>query len=411
MLKLSLITVMVFAGLTSGFTQPDLLWSRTYNQFSPEAEPFKPGKGKFICETPDGGFIVTGYGYTEKTRKHFLAKTDSAGEVLWHNTFREFTHHWDCSVEPTTEGGYIVGGGGTDAWLMKFNALGEIEWDEEFGGYGYQFGCYAQETADGGYIIVGGNSPTALDEYPKRAITKLWLIKTDSSGNTIWEKKYGGDAEACGFAVRQTKDNGYIAGGTSNSEFYLLKTDSLGNVEWEGEFKGSNETSRVQGVQQTLDGGFAFAGWSSGRSPSDPPDSENKSDIHLFKTDPLGKVQWHRIFNRKFDTCESIQQTRDGGFIIAGNTCDSWQDQDHDIWIIKTDSKGAITWERTIGGDYRDRVLCIQQTADGGYVLTGHYGESGGENLYTPTLYIARFKPEAPEKDDSPKLKDAQPSR
>ena len=186
-----------------------------------------------------------------------------------------------------------------------------------------------------------------------------------------------------GISMQQTKDKGYIVAGVSNSNFYLLKTDSLGNVEWEKTFKGNyDESNRIIWVQQTRDGGYIFVGWSSS--------GLKKSDIHLFKTDSSGNIQWHKIFDRERDHPRFIQQTRDGGYIIAGNTCDSWRSKDHDIWIIKTDSKGEITWQEIMGGDYWDRVLCIQQTADGGYVFTGSYGKSKGWG--GKKLCLVRFK-------------------
>ena len=239
--------------------------------------------------------------------------------------------------------------------------------------------------------------------------TKLWLIKTDSSGKMIWERRYGSDKGAFGISVQQTRDHGYIVSGGDSEKFYLLKIDSLGNVEWEKTFKGNYENSNIaMQVQQTQDGGYAFVGRSTGRLPSDSPDLPEKSDIHLFKTDSSGNVQWQKKFNKRYDHPKFMQQTRDGGYIIAGNTCDSWQSKDHDIWIIKTNSKGKIMWEKMMGGDYKDRIHCIQQTADGGYVFTGFYGKS--EGWRGRVLYLVRFKPEVSEKDNSPKAKKFQPN-
>jgi hypothetical protein len=380
--------IILFAALTPAFSQPTTLWTHTYDQFH-------TGIGEFVRETPDGGFIVVGLHRLNDSRQHLLVKTDSEGRIIWHKSFKENRHHWDSSIELTSDGGYIFGGGALDAWLIKFDAAGKEIWQKSFGGDGYQFGCYAHQTKEGGYILVGAYSPTSIKDRPR---CKVWLIKTDSTGNMNWNKQYGTDKWAVGFSTRQTKDSGYIVGGTSESNsFYLLKTDSLGNVEWEKTFKGNyDDSNRITWVQQTQDGGYVFVGWSSGRPSSD---STEKSDIHLFKTDPSGKMQWHKIFDKEFDIADFVQQTREGGYIIAGNICDTWRSKDHDIWIIKTDSKGEIIWQEIMGGDYWDQVLCIQQTADGGFVFTGSYGKSEGRG--GRKLSLVRFKPESPETETS----------
>ena len=317
-----------------------------------------------------------------------MVKTNSDGKIIWHKTFKEYIHHWSSSVEPTSDGGYIFGGGATDAWLIKFNASGEEIWQKSFGEHGYQYGCYAHQTSDGGYILVGANSPTSIEEGAR---CKALLIKTDSLGNLVWSKTYGGDNGSAGISVQQTKDSGYIVGGVSEpNSFYLLKTDSLGKVEWEKTFKGNyNDLNRITWVQQTQDSGYVFVGWSRSKSS---PDSPDKIDINLFKTDSSGNVQWNKVFDKKYDGAEFVQQTRDGGYIIAGNTCDSWQSEDHDAWIIKTDPKGEIVWERIMDGDYKDTVHCIRQTVDGGYVFTGSYGKSSGWS--GKQLCLVRFEPD-----------------
>ncbi|MHC4475619.1 MAG: hypothetical protein ACYTEL_08230 [Planctomycetota bacterium] len=371
------LTATDLAQAESGFSRPIIVWSQTYDQFD-------TGIGEFVRETPDGGFIVVGLHRVNNLRQHLLVKTDSEGKIVWHKSFKENRHHWDSSVEPTSDGGYIFGGGATDAWLIKFNSLGEEIWQKSFGGEGYQYGRYAHQTKDGGYILAGAHSPTSIKDRPR---CKLWLIKTDSAGNTAWAKTFGSDKECSGTFVQQTKDEGYIVAGAGWGP-HLLKTNSLGNIEWKKTVKGNyGYPILLECVQQTQDGGYVFVGWSTTDSPDQ---SSQKSDINLFKTDSSGNMQWRKVFDRKFDDAKFVQQTRDGGYIIAGNICDSWRSKDHDIWIIKTDPKGEITWQEILGGDYWDRVLCIQQTADGGYVFTGSYGKSQGWG--GKRLCLVRFK-------------------
>ena len=370
--------IIVLIVIAPVLSQPTTLWTHTYEQFG-------TGVGEFVRETTDGGFIIVGTSVVNYSPRHFLVKTNSDGKIIWHKTFKEYNHHWSSSVEPTSDGGYIFGGGATDAWLIKFDAKGKEIWQKSFGGDGYQFGRYAQPTKDGGYILVGAYSQKPIEDNPR---CKLWLIKTDSLGNMSWDKMYGSDEGNMGICVQQTKDNGYIVAGYSDSKFYLLKVNSSGKIEWEKAFKGNyDESNRITWVEQTRDGGYVFVGRSSS--------GLEKSDIHLFKTDPSGNMQWHKVFDKKYDHAKFVQQTRDGGYIIAGNTCSSWRSEDHDVWIIKTDPKGEIVWERIMDGDYWDTSHCIRQTVDGGYVFTGSYGKSSG--LSGRQLCLVRFEPEIPE--------------
>ncbi|MEO0049813.1 MAG: hypothetical protein ABIK42_01550, partial [candidate division WOR-3 bacterium] len=179
---------------------------------------------------------------------------------------------------------------------------------------------------DGGYIIAGG---TEYDVY---------LIKTDANGNLLWERTFGGENDDWGCSVQQTSDGGYIIAGFTMSfgagdwDVYLIKTDGNGNLLWERTFGGEND-DRGYSVQQTSDEGYIIAGytWSFGAG---------RADVYLIKTDDNGNPLWQKTFGgSSWDDGFSIQQTLDGGFIIAGST-GSFGAGNCDVYLIKTDSEG-----------------------------------------------------------------------
>ena len=278
-------------------------------------------------------------------------------DTLWTKTFGESGSDKGRSVQQTSDGGYIIvgwtnsyGAGGTDAYLIKTDANGNEQWYQTFGGSGVDQGYCVQQTLDGGYIIAGTS-----------------LIKTDANGNESWTQTLG-EAEA-GNCVQQTSDGGYIIAGTiycgtGNDDVYLLKTDANGNEQWSRTFGGDNNDDGWS-VQQTTDGGYIIAG----RTESFPP----YFDVYLIKTDTNGNEQWTQTFGESSDAMGfSVQQTSDGGYIIAGDTFGTGNDG---VYLIKTDANGNESWSQIFGGSFGRSV---QQTSDGGYVIVGN----GGVGVY-----------------------------
>ena len=253
---------------------------------------------------------------------------------------------------------------------ISSGAAPEEEWNETFGGSGDDVGTFISQTNDGGYIITGTTSSYGVDA-PFSWIIKaqyrsdIWLIKTDSQGNKIWDRTFGGLGKDLGFCVQQTKDGGYIITGCKklfligNYDVYLIKTDSEGNKEWEKTFGGSKEDVGFS-VVQADDGGYVIAGYTSF--------PEGKM-VWLIKTDSNGNQQWDRTIGRKDSEAASIQQAKDGGYIVAGYTTPFGTNKD--VWLIKTNSEGMWEWFKTFGGPNKDVGMAVQETQDGGFIVTG----------------------------------------
>jgi hypothetical protein len=286
-----------------------------------------------------------------------------APDTLWTKTFGGSDSDWGFSVQQTTDGGYIVtgetcsfGAGDNDVWLIKTNASGDTLWTKTFGGSDIDVGYSVQQTTDGGYIITGSTFGAGVSD--------VWLIKTDDSGDTLWTKTFGGSDSEWGRSVQQTTDGGYIITGMTRSfgagdrDVWLIKTDNSGDTLWTKTFGGSDGEGG-HSVQQTTDGGYIITG---------STQKASGSDVLLIKTDASGDTLWTKTFGS--GSGHSVQQTTDGGFIIAAEK-DYGIYQSYDAWLIKTDNSGDTLWTKTFGGSGMDMGHSVQQTNDGGYILTG----------------------------------------
>ena len=195
----------------------------------------------------------------------------------------------------------------------------------------------------------------------------FWLIKTDENGIKLWDNKFGGNGDDWCFSVAQTSDGGFVTAGSLKTQeegynFWIIKTDSYGNRIWDKSYGGS-EDEWCYSVQQTNDGGYILVGSTLSYG--------EEGDVWIIKTDNNGNVLWDKTFGgSKADGGGSIKQTSDGGYIVLGATY-SYGAGNRDIWLIKIDELGNKHWAKTIGGILNDEGNSIAQTSDNGYIITG----------------------------------------
>jgi hypothetical protein len=260
-----------------------------------------------------------------------------------------------------------------------------MEWSKTFGGMSLDEGRLVQQTSDGGYIIAGWTASFGAGS------TDVYLIKTNKAGNEEWSKTFGGSSLEFGYSVHQTSDGGYIltgetrsfgAGksdvhlikttssfGAGNYDVYLIKTDKEGNEEWSKTFGGTGPEYGFS-VQQTSDDGYIISGYTQSSGAGG-------HDVYLIKTDEEGNEKWSRIFGgSSLDYGFSVQQTSDGGYIIAGST-GSFGAGSRDVYLIKTNVEGNEEWSKTFGGTGPEEGYSVQQTSDGGYIIAGSTGSFG----------------------------------
>jgi len=219
------------------------------------------------------------------------------------------------------------------------------------------------QTSDGGYIVAGSTYSFGVDSGD------IFLIKMDANGNVIWAKTYGGINDDVASSVQQTSDGGYIVAGYTDSfgagydDIFLIKTDANGNIVWAKTY-GGIYWDRTFSVQQTSDSGYIVAGYTASFGAG-------YYDFFLIKTDANGNIIWAKTYGGTlWDQAYSVQQTSDGGYIVAGYT-DSFGAGGWDIFLIKIDANGNIIWAKTYGGTLWDQAYSVQQTSDGGYIVAG----------------------------------------
>lgn len=255
-------------------------WIKTYGGVDGDGS-------EFVQQTFDGGYILTGntYSYGAGSSDILLVKTDSNGEQTWLRTYGGSDLDFGFNVQQTTDSCFIIvgqtmsyGEGGADIWLIKTDSNGTKLWDKTYGSTEGDYGYSVCQTQDGGYIITG------------TSYYDVYLIKTDANGNEIWSKTYGdSNITERAYSVNQTSDGGYFLagdsypyGGDGDSDVYVLKTDSAGNKLWDSFFGGS-EGDYGNSAQPTQDGGYIITGMTSSYGAG-------STDVYLIKTDEFGSV-------------------------------------------------------------------------------------------------------------------------
>ena len=315
----------------------DTLWTKTYGGLNTDY-------GYSIQQTSDGGYIIVGYSNTFGGLKGYLIKTNSVGGVLWSKTYSGWSDE-TITVKQTIDGGYIIAGstdnlgvGDQDMYVIKTDASGNIVWSKTYGGQDFDYANSVQQTSDGGYIIVGKTNSFSFSA----SYHDFYLVKTDANGNLLWSKVYGGADSEIGYGVQQTSDGGYILAGATDSfgsgiqdNSCLIKTDSVGNLVWTKMYGGTGNEEALA-VQQTPDGGYVMVGfsWSFGAA---------NSDCYMIKTDANGDTLWCRAYEKPlFDALFSVQQTSDGGYIAGGRTYNPiGLNVTYEFILIKTDANGS----------------------------------------------------------------------
>ena len=363
-------SILLYTAINIGYVNYALqqtMWTKTYGR-SYDDDAFS------VQQTSDTGYIIAGWTQLDTSGGYdtdaWLIKTDAFGDTLWTRTYGGSEIDQACCVQQTMDEGYIIAGetrsfglGSIDVWLIKTDLFGDTLWTRTFGGGSGDGARFVRQTLDGGYIIAAWTNSFSA------GYLDIWLIKTDSKGDTLWTKTFGGTGIDDASSVQQTLDEGYIiAGGTesfSSSSFdvWLIKTNSFGDTLWTKTY-GGVAGEGAAAVQQTSDDGYILAGVTTSFG-------SGLADVWLIKTNSFGDTVWTKSYGGSNDDgAWSVQQTLDGGYIIAGATSSFSAGYD-DVWLIKTNSFGDTLWTRTYGGIGGDRASCVEQTLDDGYILVG----------------------------------------
>jgi len=322
-----------------------------------------------LQQTADGGFIVTGEtsSFGVANSDIWLLKLDASGSLQWQKTYGGTLYERARSLQQISDGGFVLAGEtssfgiNTDLWILKLDSSGNVIWQNTYGSTGVDKAYAIQQTSNGGFIVAGETSSFSA------AGSDFWVLKINSDGSVDWQKRYGGNGDDVARAIQRTSDDGFIVAGestslgTSDKDIWILKLDSTGGIEWQKSFGEDASEDSAYSVQQTADGGFIVAGETI---------TTGLGDAWILKLDASGGIQWQKTFGEvNSDSANSIQETWDGGFIVAGGSY-SFSTHFGDIWILKLNSSGEIVWQKIYGGNYGNSAYFIRQIS-GGYIVAG----------------------------------------
>src|SRR4030095_8958458 len=252
-------------------------------------------------------------------------------------------------------------------FIIKYNAAGTIVWQKEYGGTRCESANCIVRTSSDVYAIAGYTSSNDGDVTGNHSpnLSDVWLMKTDESGNIIWKKCFGGSAADTAYAVIQTPDKGFIVAASSASsngnltgnngltDAWLFKTDSLGNLLWQKNFGGAGYDV-FKNVLLNADGTYTVTGYTT--SPAAVSNGiKGKSDLWVAQVNDTGTVIWSKGFGgSEEEEGFSIASMPDGSCLVSGYTASNTNDVSGnsgstDAWVIKVSANGNLVWQKCVG--------------------------------------------------------------
>jgi len=366
---------------TIDLNDDDVLWARTFGGMGAEG-------GRSLCETDDGGFLITGYTFSHGRGEAdiLVIKTDSEGHPIWSRAFGGSGTEYGNGC-CTLSDGYIItgyttslGSGSRDVYVIKLDLRGQELWSKTFGGPSWDVGMAVCQSPDSHIYVCGYTHSFGEGEED------IYVIKLRPDGNEVWSRTYGGDRFDLGYSVAATCDGGCLIGATTgtfgqgNADIYQIRVDGEGNMLWSNSF--GNKGRRGYGFDwgksmHTLKGGSSvLAGYT---------DCNDIMDIYVLKVDGSGSVSWSRAFGHKpfYDYGNAVCGTEDGSVYVAGTT--KSLDDNNEIYLAKLDSEGTLLWQKSLGGIHSDWASSMVATQTGDITVLGHT-DSFGEGAFDVCL-------------------------
>lgn len=336
-------------------------WMRTYGG------PLGDG-GYRVFQTSDGGYIIAGSTNSFGAGKSdiWLLKTDSLGDTLWTKTYGGSDDEDMVCLNPTLDGGYILAAqtfsfgvySKSDIWILKTDSLGDTLWTLVYGTENRDFPGYVGERLEGGYVAIGGAADAAYNY-------KILFISVDAQGKLEYVKDHKGFC-TCANKFSDSLylvviDNGVLELSSQGDSLWRLWDATVWMTNWIERDNSAPQTYMFTGCeyQNALDVpdlfigcGDLFHGFAGGAFLGDPSTME-------------------------IGLC--IRSTTDGGDVVVGEKENAGSG--YDLWLIK---EGPTSWRREFGGSNDDAGYYVDNTSDGGYIITGITGSygAGGSDLW-----------------------------
>ncbi|RXM42389.1 T9SS type A sorting domain-containing protein [Flavobacterium sp. YO64] len=352
-------------------------------------------------------------------------------DILWEKSYGGIHADYLFDAQPTADYGFILAGsslsnktgnktennhGDLDYWIWKMTEKGELDWQKSIGGNGFDLLQSIKGTKDGGFILAGTSSSGNSFEKKEdcKGLTDFWVIKLDASGNEQWQRTIGGDGQDELLCAFQTKDGGYVLGGSSSSspssitnvkaegktaesstidlygkseksrgnmDYWIVKLDKLGVIEWQKTY-GGRYADLLRSMEQTTDNGYILAGYSNSPLSGDKTDgNKGVGDYWIVKIDDIGTIQWQKTYGADGDDQPYvIHQTIEGGYIVGGNSnsknaltsLGGIVANGTDFWVLKLDSEGGVIWSKTYDFGKVDILTSLVENKDHTYLIGGY---------------------------------------
>tara|TARA_B100000686_G_C16722101_1_gene935570 strand:+ start:257 stop:1723 length:1467 start_codon:yes stop_codon:yes gene_type:complete len=360
-----------------------LVFSTTYG----EGETNESGRS--ILQIADSSIIILG----ENGNDILLLKSDRHGNVEWQQTFGGSQLDRADHIENTSDGGYIIsattesyGPGGKDIWLIKTDPSGLIEWNTYLGTPYDDNAGQVMETSDGGFILIGDQDRLGQGD------SDIWLIKTNSQGDSLWTKLYGGSQPDHGSDVLPHEDGGFVLLGSTESQgnggkdIWLIKVDDAGNEEWDHVY-GNGSDDIGQSIIQTNDGGYMIRYIIESYG-------EGNTSVGLLRLDPSRQEIWTKtIGGSKGIPGTSFQKVGNEEYIMSCSLFDNGNNA-YNAYLIKINDSGDVLWDATFGDIENDQARSVVHTHDGGYAVAGSTNNFGNGDKFTSDLWLIKTNSE-----------------
>ncbi len=350
-------------------------------------------------------------------------------DILWEKTYGGIHADYLFDAQPTADYGFILAGsslsdktgnkegsnnGDLDYWIWKMSEAGELDWQKSFGGSGFDLLQSIKNTRDGGFILAGTSNSTNdfQKKDPCKGAADFWVIKLDATGTEQWQRTIGGTGQDELLCAFQTKDGGYMLGGSSSSspeiaedliprtsslekpdlytkseksrgnmDYWIVKLDKTGTIEWQKTY-GGEYADILRSMEQTTDGGYILGGYSNSPESGDKTEAlKGIGDYWILKINNIGVIEWQRSYGGNGDNqLYVIHQTEDGSYIAGGNSNSTSPltslggivSNGTDYWVLKLDEKGAVVWSKTYDFGKTDILTSLIENTDGTYLVGGY---------------------------------------
>ena len=378
-------------------------------------------------QTSDGGYILVSYTLSNDgivSGNHggedaWIIKTNSVGTVQWKKCYGGSGDDKLYSIIPTADGGYLLTGAtdsndgdvagnhstNTDGWIVKLNAVGTILWQKCLGGDTYEYLFTVIPTSDGGYTVCGYADSINNGDVIGNTNSGGWVVKINNLGVIQWQKVYDNNDCRIIQSILQTADGGYVLCGDKytnaadyNSDVIVFKVNQGGNIQWQNSYGGSNDDNALN-VILTNDGGYMIAAVSDSND-GDVYGNHGSSDVWVFKISAAGVLLGQNCYGGSGNDVGKIQQTIDGGYLISGNSTSNDGDiagnqGGRDIFALKFSATNIIQWQKCMGGA-GDEYGGFVQLADGTYLAGGstfsNYGDTFANlNNATSDMFLIKL--------------------